>query len=176
MTPTPGQPVNKAAAFRLGAALLLVCYLYVLIKIILFKFGEVSLPLLARQLLGAVDRPGNVLYRWQSANLTPFRSISVYLQRLSEPFDFVNLFGNIALFVPLGVFVALLTRSGWAGMTVRAFGVSLALECAQIVFMMGSFDVDDLILNTLGGLLGYGLCRALSSGRRSFLDAGLRTG
>ncbi|SFB61733.1 VanZ like family protein [Cohnella sp. OV330] len=162
---TPRHAENLAPAMRFGAAMLLICYLYALVKVILFKFGEVSVPFLGRQLLGALERPGNMLYRWHAANLTPFKSISMYLDRLSEPYDIVNLFGNIALFVPLGVFVALLTRCGWTGAAVRAFGVSLALECAQIVFMMGSFDVDDLILNTLGGLIGYGLCRMLPRDR-----------
>ncbi|MFD2328190.1 VanZ family protein [Cohnella sp. GCM10020058] len=162
MTTRPAA--SLAPAIRFGAAMLLICYLYVLVKIILFKFGEVSVPYLGRQLLGALDRPGNMLYRWHAANLTPFRSISMYLDRLDQPYDIVNLFGNIALFVPLGIFVALLSRSGWTSAAVRAFGVSLALECAQIVFMMGSFDVDDLILNTLGGLIGYGLCRMLAHG------------
>ncbi|MDI4646909.1 VanZ family protein [Cohnella hashimotonis] len=162
MTTRPAA--SLALAMRFGAAMLLICYLYVLVKIILFKFGQVSVLFLGRQLIGALERPGNMLYRWHAANLTPFRSISMYLERLDRPYDIVNLFGNIALFVPLGVFVALLAGCGWRGAAIRAFGVSLALECAQIVFMMGSFDVDDLILNTLGGLVGYGMCRMLAPG------------
>ncbi|WP_186577017.1 VanZ family protein [Aquibacillus kalidii] len=33
--------------------------------------------------------------------------------------------------------------------------VSLSFEIIQLVFKLGSFDVDDLILTTLGGILGY---------------------
>ncbi|MGG3692983.1 VanZ family protein [Heyndrickxia ginsengihumi] len=37
----------------------------------------------------------------------------------------------------------------------RSFSLSLCFECLQFVFSIGVFDVDDLILNTSGGLLGY---------------------
>ena len=33
--------------------------------------------------------------------------------------------------------------------------LSLLVELLQLVFKVGSFDVDDLLLNTIGGLLGY---------------------
>ena len=35
------------------------------------------------------------------------------------------------------------------------FELSLLVELLQLVFKVGSFDVDDLLLNTIGGLLGY---------------------
>ncbi|MFB0832719.1 VanZ family protein [Brevibacillus laterosporus] len=34
-----------------------------------------------------------------------------------------------------------------------------SLELGQLLFSMGSFDVDDILLNTIGGLRGYGLMR-----------------
>ena len=36
-----------------------------------------------------------------------------------------------------------------------SFGLSLCVEMIQFITQVGSFDVDDLILNTLGGLIGY---------------------
>ncbi len=36
-----------------------------------------------------------------------------------------------------------------------SFGLSLCVETFQILTRVGSFDVDDLLLNTLGGVLGY---------------------
>ncbi len=42
-------------------------------------------------------------------------------------------------------------------MTLISFEFSLLIECIQLVSKVGSFDVDDMILNTLGGSLGY-LC------------------
>ena len=42
-----------------------------------------------------------------------------------------------------------------------SLGLSLSLECLQLIFSIGSFDVDDLILNVSGGLLGYGIFLAV---------------
>ncbi|MGI8386841.1 VanZ family protein [Robertmurraya sp. P23] len=38
---------------------------------------------------------------------------------------------------------------------IATFCLSLTYEIVQLVFELGSFDVDDLILNTLGGVIGY---------------------
>ena len=35
------------------------------------------------------------------------------------------------------------------------FLLSLSFETLQLIFKVGSFDVDDLLLNTIGGMLGY---------------------
>lgn len=68
-----------------------------------------------------------------------------------------NLFGNVGLFIPLGVFLPLLFS------VLRRFGrfllltllLILALELTQAATGLGTFDVDDLILNLLGVCLGY---------------------
>ncbi|MFC4099798.1 VanZ family protein [Paenibacillus xanthanilyticus] len=146
--------IGKSAKKLFWFALFLI-YGYGLVKVILFKYGTVDAAVLGRQLQLAVDNPEHALHRLSFGNFTPLESITRNLQRLSNRNDAVNLFGNIAIFAPLGAFVGLLTRMKWLGAIVVPFLVSLSLECAQIVFSMGTFDVDDLILNTLGGLLGY---------------------
>lgn len=150
--------VGKSAMKLFWFALLLV-YGYGLIKVILFKYGTVDAAVLGRQLQLALDNPEHALHRLRFGNFTPLESITRNLQRLSYRNDAVNLFGNIAIFAPLGAFVGLLSRMKWIGAIACSFLVSLSLECAQIVFSMGTFDVDDLILNTLGGLLGYAAYR-----------------
>ncbi|MNR46498.1 VanZ like family protein [compost metagenome] len=58
--------------------------------------------------------------------------------------------------MPFGIFLVLLSkRISPLSVFMRAFGISLALECLQVILLIGSFDVDDLILNSSGGLLGY---------------------
>ncbi|MGG3281538.1 VanZ family protein [Paenibacillus solani] len=148
-------------------------YLYFLLKVILFKFGSVDLSFLWQQLNRALDNPHRIQNQLQLANLTPFESIRMNLKHLSSPHDVINLFGNIAIFMPTGIFVGLTFRSkllGFIGSCVISFALSLGLECSQLVFTMGTFDVDDLILNTMGGVLGYlvflilrGLYTAVSS-------------
>jgi glycopeptide antibiotics resistance protein len=77
------------------------------------------------------------------------------------------LVGNIVAFLPLGLFVALLLPAGhsWRLALLVGLGVSLAIEIAQVLLSLvigypyRQFDVDDLLLNTLGTGLGYGAYR-----------------
>lgn len=69
----------------------------------------------------------------------------------------INFLGNIIMFIPVGFFAGLLMDKPlcWKG-ALCAFGLSLFIELAQLFVCRGT-DVDDLILNTLGGVLGYWL-------------------
>ena len=68
---------------------------------------------------------------------------------------------NVALYVPVGFFAALLWRRKaqpivWA--TGHAFSVSIVIELAQWLLPISrSFQTQDLLLNTLGGLIGAAL-------------------
>jgi len=81
-----------------------------------------------------------------------------------------NLAGNILLFVPLGLLVPLLYPR--LGSLVRtgglALGSSLLIECIQLATGLGGCDVDDVLLNAVGGLLGWLAYRLL----RGLLPAG----
>ncbi len=70
-----------------------------------------------------------------------------------------NPFGNVLAFVPFGLFFPLLSRKnrGFWKVTLISFEVSLLVELIQLVTRVGSCDVDDMILNTLGGMSGW-LC------------------
>ncbi|MCI8551312.1 MAG: VanZ family protein [Lachnospiraceae bacterium] len=71
----------------------------------------------------------------------------------------MNLFGNVAAFMPFGFILPMLRFSNrkWHVVTLLSLLCSLCIETVQLISMRGSFDVDDLLLNTLGGFLGY-LC------------------
>lgn len=71
----------------------------------------------------------------------------------------LNLIGNTAMFIPLGivwpsVFKGLNTHRK---VIAAGFGVSLTIEVLQLPFFGRSTDIDDLILNTVGFLIGYGI-------------------
>jgi glycopeptide antibiotics resistance protein len=70
---------------------------------------------------------------------------------------FINIYGNVLAFVPLGFFLPALCGMRKRGVLVvlSCFTLSLMVETIQLVCRLGSFDVDDLFLNTCGGLLGY---------------------
>ena len=77
-----------------------------------------------------------------------------------------NLLGNIVLFIPLGYFLPAISAS------LRKFYLTFlsvtiiitTVELAQLVFMVGTCDIDDLILNLLGASMGYGLYRLTNRG------------
>lgn len=63
-------------------------------------------------------------------------------------------FCNIVLFIPFGVALALLFRIDIKKSLIIGFSISLIIECCQWFFWLGSFEVDDLIHNTLGTGIG----------------------
>lgn len=95
-------------------------------------------------------------------NLIAFRTIITYIIRLagdSINLDTVikNLAGNLFLFVPMGAILPFAfdkMQKLWCTVLFLLVLI-LSVELTQILLGIGSFDVDDLILNILGGVLGY---------------------
>ena len=75
----------------------------------------------------------------------------------------LNILLNIALFVPLGLLLPLLARPfrKWSRLLAAGFGSSLAIELCQLAAARGMFDVDDLLTNTLGAILGWSIVMLL---------------
>jgi len=73
---------------------------------------------------------------------------------------------NLVIFVPYGLFLGALAPT-WAWWKAAAIflGTSILLESTQHLISTGSFDTTDLIVNTAGGLIGYGIFATL---RRRF--------
>jgi glycopeptide antibiotics resistance protein len=95
---------------------------------------------------------------WKAANLEPFSTIRLFSsRRVSTEYSYKNIGGNIIGFIPLGIFLPLLFSflKRFARLTGVIFLISLLFETTQLVAGIGVFDVDDLILNTAGGMLGY---------------------
>ena len=80
---------------------------------------------------------------------------------------FFRLFlGNIAAFVPLGAYLAF--RSGRSVALITLIGAlsSAAIEALQFMFVVGFTEIDDVVLNTLGALLGAAAVRLIAHGTR----------
>ncbi len=92
----------------------------------------------------------------RTINLIPFRTISSFLSRnIFHIFVFSNLFGNILLFVPLGIYSMIFMREkSKKKATFVVFLTSFAVEIVQYTFKKGIGDIDDIILNVLGGYIG----------------------
>ena len=94
-----------------------------------------------------------------SYNLVPFAEIKRFIQYrevLGKRSVILNLIGNVIGFLPFGFILPLLFSEVRRLSTVFLLSLefSLLVECLQLITRVGSFDVDDLILNTFGGLLG----------------------
>lgn len=91
-------------------------------------------------------------------NLVPFKSILGFVsanQENIQKFAFSNVVGNILIFIPLGVYLLLLRKNKrMIAILVIIFLVSLSVEVVQGLLGIGTADIDDLILNSLGGLIG----------------------
>jgi glycopeptide antibiotics resistance protein len=93
-------------------------------------------------------------YALSSYQLVPFNSL---MSGLSWRTVLLQLVLNIVLFIPLGVFLYIGKRK-LAISVIIGFGVSLAIEIIEYITKTGVFDVDDLIMNTLGTLIGFVIC------------------
>lgn len=95
-----------------------------------------------------------------SHNLIPFDSIVSYFinfTRYNFNTWFYNTFGNVLVFIPLGIFLPLIFNAikRLSQVILVIVICSLTIEVLQYVTLLGVFDVDDIILNLLGGTSGY---------------------
>lgn len=91
----------------------------------------------------------------------PFHALISFLMGLQRGRINANFLGNIILFMPIGVLVPKVTSWKKMWKTVAAgIGFSLCLELIQLVTARGCFDLDDVFLNGLGTVIGFGIQRA----------------
>jgi glycopeptide antibiotics resistance protein len=97
-------------------------------------------------------------------NLVLFSTLRMYIEHFDHfPFVtwIVNVGGNIFVFVPFGILLPLCfprLKRTFPFLTTFLVGITL-LETCQLLWRVGSFDVDDILLNTIGALLGFILIR-----------------
>lgn len=104
-------------------------------------------------------------------NLVLFKEIGRFLKywkQLGIMAVMLNLVGNVAAFVPFGFFLPVISHKcrSFFYMIFFSFEFSLIVETIQLVSKVGSFDVDDMILNTIGGAIGYLIYMVLQRIRR----------
>lgn len=70
------------------------------------------------------------------------------------------LIGNVLLFVPLGMILSWTIESKYRSILIGVIGFcfSLAIEITQFIFCVGTFEIDDLIHNTWGAIIGFRFC------------------
>lgn len=108
-------------------------YFLVLVWIVMFKmqFSIADLP------------------HYRALNLDPFHDALKHPIRTREIID------NIIIFIPYGILMAMLReKRSFFAKIFPIFLTSLSFEVLQYIFAIGSTDVNDIITNTLGGILG----------------------
>lgn len=93
-------------------------------------------------------------------NLIPFLEIRrfwIYREQIGIWNVFLNLAGNVIGFIPFGFILPIMSPNLQKGGLVVFFGMmmSIMVEAMQLLGKVGSCDVDDVILNTVGAFLGY---------------------
>src|SRR5580658_5829873 len=147
----------QAKPTRWLAACALAAYGAVLIRFVVFK----AIP---------VIHIGHMRFRFAGthtgpANFVPFKTIVpelilIFMGRGNRLIALVNLFGNIIPFMPIGLLAPLVVRSSsfssscscsfsWQKALVLGIATGLSFEVMEVVFRVGIFDVDDVMLNTL---------------------------
>lgn len=136
---------------KIVLSLFMILYLLILTKLILFKTFSIT------------EMNGHISFShgryWGSHNFIPFKTIGHYLflADVNPSIRIENIAGNIISFVPFGLMLPLLSKrfSQLKSILIATFCLSFTYEILQLLFELGSFDTDDLILNTLGGVIGY---------------------
>lgn len=101
-------------------------------------------------------------YKMQLTYSTNFIPFHVFTERGNYSMSisyYVQLFGNLVLFLPYGLVLPILwkkIRGTKLFLVVTILGLFL-VETIQFVFMCGSWDIDDILLNLFGALLGFGV-------------------
>lgn len=147
-------------ALRTIATLLFLFYLFVLLKVTLFRTSVTLFDVTFDENNGYVS---SLETAFERANFIPFYSVYYYLISVQEPLEvgLVNVFGNILLFIPFGFLLPLAFRSFSrlrSALLVMAL-TSLLFEVIQMLMAIGHFDIDDVLLNAIGGVIGYGFFR-----------------
>jgi len=141
----------KAKRTRWLAACALTAYGALLIRFVVFKaIPVIHIGHLRFRFAGTHTGPGNFV---------PFKTIvPQLLGQGNRLIDMVNLFGNIIPFMPIGLLAPLVVRSiSWQKALVLGVVTGLTFEVMEVVFRVGIFDVDDIMLNALGVMAGYGV-------------------
>jgi len=142
--------------------LVLIAYCAILIKVMVFK----DIPTI---------RIGSLMLNFagtnagHAPNFVPFTTIVPYLLGFKGwIIAGVNLVGNIALLIPVGFLVPFVYRNmTWKKSVTLGVVAGLSIEVMQTVLRVGIFDIDDVILNALGVMIGYAAFAILADWIRS---------
>lgn len=131
-----------------------ILYMVVIIRLIIFKY-----PLEHMEMIMRYWSPENIRGGVLSANFELFKTIKMYIHYYARLNSFENLFGNILIFVPFGFLIphAMEKMKYFLWIFLFSFCFIVDIELFQLVTRFGEFDVDDILLNMTGVIVGWGI-------------------
>lgn len=144
-------------------------YLLIVIRLIIFKYPYEQM----RQIASTWEKDV-ILEGLDTANFTLFKTIRMYIDYSYKLNSFENLVGNIVVFVPFGfLFPYVMKRErNFFIMLLNAFIFVTGIEVFQLFSAFGAFDVDDILLNCFGAVIGYFLYLIFDKVRKSINKKG----
>lgn len=141
----------------------------ILLQLLFLAYVALMLWLLFGQRL---DRGMTARENW---NLVPLKTLKLYMQIIAHSANadllrhaFINLAGNVVMFLPLGFFLPAIWKKqrNFFLCLLTAALIIVVIEAVQYATMLGSCDVDDFLLNLPGAMLGYGFQRLIWRNRQ----------
>lgn len=154
---------HKADKLRITAAFLLAVYT-------VFAVGMFFFPILYDTSMFKAAAP--------SVNLIPLHSILEYFQHFSTETAVKQVVGNVMVFLPIGFLIPILFAKfrHFAKLVLLSFLLSVSIEMIQYLISAATHtpnraaDIDDVILNLMGGMLGFCLYRFFESFRKNIFS------
>ncbi len=130
-------------------------YILFILKVIIFKFSYAQMQEIVNGWRKDIIWEG-----LSTANFIPLKTIKMYIRyysSLPNIHSFENLFGNIFVFAPFGFMLPMVYRKcrNVCILLINTFLFVLGIEVFQLFSAFGAFDVDDILLNCIGSLLGF---------------------
>jgi glycopeptide antibiotics resistance protein len=138
----------KSKKTKVFFTVLFIIYVVLLLGVVTLRFWNPGQLLQMRE---AIDNGS------AAPNFKPFATLTNQIQNIKTGYALWNIAANTICFVPFGFILPLIspTRTGIIRTALWGMLFSVIIEFLQYAFNLGLFDVDDIILNTVGVLLGH---------------------
>lgn len=148
---------NKEAIRKKGLLLIFIIYIILLVTLLLIDSNYGRFRQFESIKLFSKEHIENY------SNIVPFATIMNFFNKLSNHeintnIVITNILGNILAFAPFGLFIPLIFEEKFGkfkNFLLLVIGIILIFEIVQFVTFRGTFDIDDIILNTLGAIIVF---------------------
>ncbi|BFT72496.1 VanZ family protein [Paenibacillus sp. P36] len=140
---------------KINSKHIFIVYLIGLVNFVVVKFfGDIQ-----RVIDRVVSNKAQKVMGYWNLELIPFRTISSSIDsyiRVGMVPSSINLIANIVVFVPMGYLITFVVRRpSFIKTLLISFASILGIEIIQFVTYLGSADIDDVLLNLIGSVMGY---------------------